>query len=118
MTFEKAAKLLESKYEEAERTGYVQKPLAWALFQMWKEVDSAIEEGANCKHFKDKADIVEVKHGEWEMCADEYEICASEFVCSACKESFVSSEMTDEQFLEMMKYCPNCGARMDGGEEQ
>lgn len=51
---------------------------------------------------------------EWEVCSDEYEICASEFVCSSCKESFVSSEMTDEQFFEMMKYCPNCGARMRG----
>lgn len=60
------------------------------------------------------ADVVEAKRGEWEVCSDEYEICASEFVCSNCKESFVSSDLTDEQFFEMMKYCPNCGAKMDG----
>lgn len=63
------------------------------------------------------ADVAEVKHGEWEVCSDEYEICASEFVCSICKESFVSSELTDEQFFQMMKYCPNCGAKM-GGERK
>lgn len=60
------------------------------------------------------ADVVEVRHGHWEVCSDEYEICASEFVCSVCKESFCSSELTDEQFFEMMQYCPHCGARMDG----
>ena len=60
------------------------------------------------------ADVVGVKHGEWEVCSDEYEICASEFVCSVCKESFCSSELTDEQMLQMMKFCPNCGAKMDG----
>lgn len=40
MTFEKAVKLLEEKYEQAQKTEYVQYPLAWALFQVWKEVDS------------------------------------------------------------------------------
>lgn len=60
------------------------------------------------------ADVVEVKHAYWQVCEDEYEICASEFVCSNCKESFVTSELTDEQFLQMLKYCPNCGAKMNG----
>ena len=57
--------------------------------------------------------------GVWKVFPDEHEICASEFVCSVCKESFVTSEMTDEQFYQMMKYCPECGAKMDGkgGEE-
>ena len=58
------------------------------------------------------ADVAEVKHGEWEVCSDEYEICASEFVCSVCKESFCSSELSDAEFILMMKYCPNCGAKM------
>lgn len=60
------------------------------------------------------ADVVEVKHAYWKVCEDECEICASEFVCSNCKESFVSSDLTDEQFLQMLKYCPNCGAKMNG----
>ena len=64
------------------------------------------------------ADVVEAKHGEWKVHPDEYEICASEFVCSCCKESFVSSDLTDEQFLEMMKFCPNCGAKMDAERKE
>lgn len=40
MTLEKAVKLLEEKYEQAKNMEYVQKPLAWALYQTWKEVDS------------------------------------------------------------------------------
>ena len=40
MTLEKAVKLLEAKYEQAKKMEYVQKPLAWALHQVWKEVDS------------------------------------------------------------------------------
>ena len=62
------------------------------------------------------ADVVEVKHGYWEIYEDEYDICASEFVCSNCKESFVTSELTDEEFSQMMKYCLNCGAKMDEEE--
>ena len=55
--------------------------------------------------------------GEWVACPDEHEICATEFACSNCKESFCSSELTDEEFLKMMKFCPNCGAKMKGGAE-
>ena len=71
-----------------------------------------------CERFKNKAYFKKEKHGHWEVCSDEHEICASEFVCSVCKESFVTSEMTDEQFYQMMKYCPECGAKMDGGKTE
>ena len=62
-------------------------------------------------------DAVEVVHGEWKAYKDESMICATEFVCSTCGESFCSGELTDEQFVEMMKYCPNCGAKMDIGKQ-
>lgn len=58
------------------------------------------------------------ERGEWEVCSDEYKICASEFVCSSCKESFVSSELSDEEFLQMMKFCPHCGADMRGVKDE
>lgn len=60
-----------------------------------------------------EADMQELKHGHWIVEKDEYEICATEFTCSECGETFCSSEMTDEGMLEMMKYCMNCGAKMD-----
>ena len=70
------------------------------------------DEWKKCVHFKNKADVVEVRPGMWKVSPDEYEICASEFECSECKASFCTSELTDKEFLDMMKYCPNCGAKM------
>lgn len=61
-------------------------------------------------------DVDCVKHGEWKAYPDEHEICATEFACSCCGESFCTSELTDEDFLLMMKFCPNCGAKIKGGE--
>jgi ribosomal protein L33 len=61
--------------------------------------------------------INKIIEAEWKAYFDEYEICATVFVCSNCKENFCSSELTDEEFLRMMKYCPNCGAKMKGGED-
>ena len=56
----------------------------------------------NCKHFMPQ------KHGQWErfMNGDgEYR-----FICSACERS-VSYESGGTN------YCPNCGAKMDGGSK-
>jgi hypothetical protein len=39
MTLEQAIELLNWQYERAKNMEYVQKPLAWALFQVWKEAD-------------------------------------------------------------------------------
>lgn len=58
------------------------------------------------------ADYRKQSEGEWKAYPDEHEICATEFVCSNCKESFCTNEMTDWQFIETMKFCPNCGAKM------
>lgn len=53
------------------------------------------------------ADVVEVRHGEW-IDSETNEGA----VCSLCKSFFDSyyGFFADEQF----KYCPNCGAKMDG----
>lgn len=39
MTLEEAKKLLDEEYERAKRLKYVKKPLAYALYQVWKKVD-------------------------------------------------------------------------------
>ena len=52
------------------------------------------------------ADVVEVKHGEWIVCGDGD--CVP-FMCSYC------GKTTSYQHRMMYgKYCPNCGAKMDG----
>lgn len=53
------------------------------------------------------ADVAPVRHGDWEIVlgsnGKEY------MVCTCCR---VSQDLTG-----VFTYCPNCGARMDGGSE-
>ena len=52
-------------------------------------------------------DAAPVKHGRWEDIG--YAVC-----CSACSMEWTKSF----DFYEMFKFCPFCGARMDGGSNE
>lgn len=71
------------------------------------------EDVSKCKHFKNKADFVEVKHGEW---IDNH--------CSVCGMTPLGEELwehlniTPPKFELCMDYCPCCGAKMDGGKKE
>lgn len=58
------------------------------------------------------ADVAPVRHGKWiekeDPNGDPY------YVCSVCNAEFVCVEGTPDE--NQYYYCPNCGARMDGGE--
>lgn len=55
------------------------------------------------------ADVVEVKHGEWQL----LEECSNEGVyCSVCHKKVYRKDYANQKIKS--KYCPNCGARMDG----
>ena len=54
--------------------------------------------------FGAKADVVEVRHGEWKKRGNEKK-------CSVC--DFIYYSNNDE-----WTYCPNCGARMDGERKE
>ena len=61
------------------------------------------------------ADVEEVRHGEWEFnMLDNYKKYS--VTCPFC-----SAEYTDNYDgyinVDDFNYCPNCGARMDGGKE-
>ena len=62
------------------------------------------------------ADVVPVRHGRWVL--NRNLICVGDdfghWICSECAHEAVFG---DKQFdLNRYIYCPNCGARMDGGE--
>ncbi len=58
------------------------------------------------------ADVEEVKHGEWFL-LDE---CSNEGVyCSECHKKVYRKEYANQKVKS--KFCPNCGAKMDGGKE-
>lgn len=60
-----------------------------------------------------------VKHGEWrwktEIEPDEHYIC----FCSCCKKTchIWYDKEDDMEYYIRSNYCPNCGAKMDGGKE-
>ena len=59
------------------------------------------------------ADVTEVVHGRWEGSIDKW-FEMDIYTCSKCRESYVLVEGTPKENL--WHYCPNCGAKMDGGE--
>ena len=56
-------------------------------------------------------DAVEVVHGEWVQIG--YDKAMDRITCSCCKEYWNIADNDTESF----NYCPNCGAKMDGGNE-
>jgi hypothetical protein len=56
-------------------------------------------------------DAVEVVHGRWEQIG--YDKAMDRITCSCCLEYWNIEDNDTETF----NYCPNCGAKMDGGNE-
>lgn len=57
------------------------------------------------------ADAGPVVHGRWEPCFDENCKCRWGFgKCSNCGQEYYAHS------INYYKYCPNCGAKMDGGD--
>lgn len=54
------------------------------------------------------ADVAEVKHGQWWRYGYKYE-------CSICRAKI---NLDGTPIQNGMYYCPNCGARMDGGNAE
>ena len=55
------------------------------------------------------ADVVEVKHGEWKWNRGQA-LGEKSYFCSLCTDG--ESDTGND------KYCPNCGAKMDGGKAE
>ena len=59
------------------------------------------------------ADVAEVVHGEWMRTDDDWNSLTT-IQCSLCGEEWCF-EVDEDVSLLNYKYCPNCGAKMDGG---
>lgn len=57
------------------------------------------------------ADVQEIKYGKWKLCYEDWrrEIAGDE--CSACGFRHYGACISDYH------YCPQCGAKMDGGKK-
>ena len=61
------------------------------------------------------ADVAEVVHGEWLRADDDWNSLTT-IQCSLCSEEWCF-ETDDDVSLLNYKYSPNCGAKMDGGND-
>lgn len=63
------------------------------------------------------ADVQEIKHGKWIETQKPLGWCDVDCAeCSVCRESWIIDEDSSIDDYECMwHYCPNCGAKMDGG---
>ena len=79
------------------------------------EYNDDIDEGTytdgvekECPAFKNKADVAEVKHGEWKRIE-----CGT--ICTNCNRVYDNDfEFSYKQIKQYFKRCPDCGAKMDG----
>ena len=60
-----------------------------------------------CESFKNKADFVEVKHGEWRI-SNRKEVC----ICSNCEKAVPFVLICTEPHKVEYDFCPHCGADM------
>lgn len=56
------------------------------------------------------ADVAPVQHGKWELSKNYVGYCS----CSLCSDCYVEPEWVDRLHW---RFCPSCGARMDGGND-
>lgn len=63
------------------------------------------------------ADVVEVRHGEWHYNPDGMDWGLGAWECSLCgctNNNLPMDEKINPRVWAGTKYCPNCGAKMDG----
>ena len=53
------------------------------------------------------------KKGEWIFEKGDGTTCVDGWICTACRKSF----HTHVPYFDEFRYCPNCGAKMDGKEK-
>lgn len=59
-------------------------------------------------------DVQPVKRGAWRKDEQDYDAYVK---CSECGLNLSISNYIENEWREILKYCPCCGARMDGGNE-
>lgn len=99
---------------------YIDKHEAYTLLKdleaayIYPPVREAYEKAARCIDQITPSDVQPVKHGQWEEIEEYGGWGGTYFRCSICGDEWDLDTGTPVE--NGMKYCPNCGARMDGDE--
>lgn len=87
---------------------YIERRTAIEHLNVWCDgCGSAVE----CILAEPAADVAPVVHGRW-IYEEETLFTLSDYRCSVCRRPRWLSPDVPEAF----RYCPNCGAKMDGGD--
>ena len=97
---------------------YIERETAIAWFMPYAHAGESIDADVVISDIKGMkaADVAPVRHGEWQGEGDGYadgEIVLDVWYCSEC--GYCIDDGTDDPHI-LPNYCPNCGAKMDGGE--
>ena len=76
--------------------------------EVYNNIEEQIKE-LGCMDFVARADVQEIKHGEWKLCYEDWRMQIAGDECSACGFQHYGT------CISHYHYCPNCGAKMDGG---
>lgn len=78
-----------------------------------EQVSYSREDVADCIRYMDTADVATVRHGRWIEPSRLY-YGAKQYECSLC---YSDTFWKKHSITEKYPHCPNCGANMDGGEQ-
>lgn len=98
---------------------YIEREALYKILENWRDAHADVDDADGCGLLEDvmcevkaqtAADVVPVVHGRWEHDSVGFD---DFWKCSACREDwFFEYDPTEE--CTRVKYCPNCGAKMDG----
>ena len=100
--------------------GYIDRELAFDMITdlagmaTTKAAYAAIWKSAKQLNEVPTADVAPVKHGHW---VSEYDCGYTTPHCSECGETALTKEETSYDYV-YSSYCPHCGAKMDGGDNE
>ena len=77
-----------------------------------EQVGYSREDAADCIRYMDAADVAPVRNGRWIEPPRLY-YGAKQYECSLC---YSDTFWNKHSITEKYPHCPNCGAKMDGGE--
>lgn len=98
---------------------YIKREALREILDGWRDAHADVDDVHGCGLLEDvicevdaqtAADVVPVVHGRWEQDAD------GDWYCTNCDEVVAICESGRERTYRK-PYCPNCGAKMDGGAE-
>ncbi len=97
---------------------YIEREALREILDGWRDAHADVDDVHGCGLLEDvicevdaqtAADVVPVVHGRWEQDAD------GDWYCTNCDEVVAICESGRERTYRK-PYCPNCGAKMDGGD--